>query len=491
DFRFVRQDDGSPAWGSLSVNPLLDETGQLSGVLVMVANISARKRAEDALAHQALHDSLTGLPNRVLLSDRLQQAVLNARREQRQVAVMFLDIDGFKDVNDSFGHDQGDQLLCLVGPRLAAVLRESDTVARLGADEFAVLVQGVNGEEEAALIAGKMLKALERPFTIGNRLIEISASVGIALCPTHGEDAASLLRRADTAMYRAKHHRDGYALYASSHDETSSDRLTLTAELRQAIEQDGLELFYQPKVRTKSRRLIGVEALARWPHPTKGYVSPSTFIPVAEKTGLVRPLTDWVLKTALQQLRVWHRGGLRMSVAVNLSMRDLRDPQLVEKLTRLLSEYGVDPTWLKLEITETMIMADPDQTMAVVTRLEEMGLSFCIDDFGTGYSSLSYLRQLPASEIKIDKSFVMDLLTDEHDATIVRSVIDLAHNLGRHTVAEGVETQEICAALGSLGCDAVQGYHIGRPMPIGAFNSWIEGWPAKPVALPVGHDVTE
>ncbi len=472
DVRLVRR-DGGELWVSLSTNPLFGEGGEFIGALAMVADISDRKQAEQALAHQALHDILTGLPNRALFQDRVEQAILAARRDGTSAAVMFIDMDGFKDVNDSFGHQQGDQILRQVGERLRSVVRESDTIARLGGDEFAVVMQGIRNTEEVAFVTTKMLKSMEVPFLIGDQLVEVTASIGIASCPEDGEDVTTLLQRADTAMYVAKQQRNSFALYAAGVDHEPTNRLVVTAELRHAIERENLVLYYQPKVSMSSGRIVGVEALVRWPHPDRGLIPPDHFIPVAEKTGLIRPLSQWVVNAALRQLRGWHELGLQISTAVNLSMRDLRDPQLADNISRLLDTWGVNPAWLSVEITETMIMADPRQTMAAVTRLSEMGIRFCIDDFGTGYSSLAYLKELPAQEIKIDKSFVMDLLTDGNDATIVRSVIDLAHNLGRTTVAEGVESKDVWETLSALGCDVAQGYYMGHPMPIAVFETWL------------------
>ncbi len=420
-----------------------------------------------------------------MLQDRFESAIRTVHRDARPAAVMFLDMDGFKDVNDSFGHNLGDELLRQISSRLVEALRETDTVARLGGDEFAVVVEGIGGVEEAEAVAAKILESLETPYIVGEQALSITASIGIALCPLHGDDVSTLLQRADLAMYTAKRQKNSYALYSAGQDDGSSERLTLTTELRQVIEQGGLTLFYQPKVSIATGQIIGVEALVRWPHPQKGLIMPNQFIPLAEQTGLIRPLSQWVLKDALRQLRAWNKADLDITVAINLSMRDLRDPRLSDEIARLLDEWSVDPSRLHVEITETMILADPQQTMAVVTQLHEMGITFCIDDFGTGYSSLSYLKELPASGIKIDKSFVMGLLTNASDAAIVQSVIDLAHNLGRITVAEGVETVEVWDRLAALGCDVAQGYYMGHPMPADTFREWLL---ESPFGLPLETD---
>ncbi|MDE3076575.1 MAG: EAL domain-containing protein, partial [Chloroflexota bacterium] len=471
DWSVVRED--GERWVSLSLSPLLREDGTFDGALAMSTDITDRKQAEGVLVHRTLHDGLTGLPNRMLLHDRVAQAIAAAKRENMLAAVIFIDLDGFKEINDTFGHHQGDALLCQVGPRLRGVMRESDTIARLGGDEFAVVLAGINDVDEATTIAGRMLKGMEAPFSVGDAQVEVTGSIGIAVCPQHGEDVTALLQHADAAMYVAKRQKNSYAVFAGQKDNTSTNRLVLAAELRRAIELDGLRLLFQPKVSLATGNLIGVEALARWPHPTRGMVLPDEFIPAAETTGLIRALSQWVIRAALCQLRGWRDKGIDLTAAVNLSMRDLRDPHLSDHIMSLLDTFRVDPTWLSIEITETMIMADPKQTLEVVRRLHDMGLAFCIDDFGTGYSSLSYLRDLPADEIKIDKSFVLGMLTDESDAAIVRSVIDLAHNLGRVTVAEGVESREVWETLSRLGCDVAQGYYVGRPMDHADFCTWL------------------
>ncbi|HUZ76960.1 MAG TPA: EAL domain-containing protein, partial [Chloroflexota bacterium] len=485
----IPRKDGTSVFALMSARSLRDADGQPLGSVAMFTDLTEIRKSQEALAHQALHDALTGLPNRVLLQDRLSQAMLQAQRGGTSLAVMFIDLDGFKDVNDNFGHHEGDEVLRQVGPRLQGLLRETDTVGRLGGDEFAVVLQGVD-EQGASAVAAKMLTALEMPFSLHGQAVELSASIGIALYPEHGDDLSVLLQRADIAMYTSKRQHSSFAIYAAPESDALSTRLIVTGELRQAIEQDALALFYQPKVSFASGQIVGLEALVRWPHPTRGLIAPDQFVPLAEQHGLIQPLSQWVLRTALRQSRTWHDRGLALPIAVNLSMRDLRDPQLCDNILALLRHWEAPADWLRVEITETMIMADPRQTMAVVKRLHEAGIAFSIDDFGTGYSSLSYLRDLPARELKIDKSFVMDILREESADTIVRSVIDLAHNLGRITVAEGVESREVWDRLAALGCDQGQGYYMGKPLPAAELEGWLAESRVGLRALPSGRDAS-
>ncbi|MGH2468830.1 MAG: EAL domain-containing protein, partial [Chloroflexota bacterium] len=483
----IPRKDGTSVFALMSARSLRDAEGRPLGSVAMFTDLTQIHKSQEALTHQALHDALTGLPNRVLLQDRLSQAMRQAERGGASLAVLFIDLDGFKDVNDNFGHHEGDEVLRQVGPRLQGLLRDTDTVSRLGGDEFAVVLQGV-GEQGASAVAAKMLSALEMPFSLHGQAVELSASIGIALYPEHGDELSVLLQRADIAMYASKRQHSSFAVYAPPESNALSTRLVITGELRQAIEQEALELHYQPKVSFASGHIVGLEALVRWPHPTRGLIAPDQFIPLAEQHGLIQPLSEWVLRTALRQCRGWHDRGLALPIAVNLSMRDLRDPRLCDNILALLERWEAPPEWLKVEITETMIMADPRQTMAVVKRLHEAGISFSIDDFGTGYSSLSYLRDLPARELKIDKSFVMDILREESADTIVRSVIDLAHNLGRITVAEGVESREVWERLAALGCDQGQGYYMGKPLPAAELECWLSESRFGLGALPSGRD---
>jgi diguanylate cyclase (GGDEF)-like protein len=425
--------------------------------------------------HQALHDWLTGLPNRALLRDRIQQGVLACRRDGQCGAVMLLDLDRFKDVNDNLGHRYGDLLLQQVGPRLRDAVRESDTVARLGGDEFAMLLPGV-GEDAVAQVAAKIVEALERPFVVDGATIDVGASVGAACYPGHGDDVDTLLQHADTAMYLAKEAGSGWELYDRQHEGRRSGKLALAAELRRALERGELVLHYQPKADLHSGRVTSVEALVRWQHPARGVLGPMEFIPVAEQTGLIGPLTRWVLGEALGQCAAWRDQGLDLSVAVNLSARNLLDSRLPDDVAGMLGRNRLGAASLELEITEGAIMTDPVRARTVLERLSTMGIRLAIDDFGVGHSSLAYLGRLPVDEIKIDRSFVMGMGEDRGDAVIVRSTIDLGRNLGLEVVAEGVETNEAWEQLAKLGCDRAQGYFLTRPLPASDVACWIAEW---------------
>ncbi|HUK55548.1 MAG TPA: EAL domain-containing protein [Nitrospiria bacterium] len=445
-------------------------------VLTIVRDITERKTQAAALEYQALHDTLTDLPNRTLVLDRLRQAIHSADREGRPLALLLMDLDHFKDVNDALGHHHGDLLLKQVGPRVLSVLRESDTVARLGGDEFAVLLPATD-IDGATVAAQKILEALDRPFVVEGFFLEVGASIGIALFPEHGDDVDRLMRRADVAMYSAKQSSSGFAVYVSEHDRHSPSRLALMAEMRHAVERREFVLYYQPKIDLKTRQTTGVEALIRWRHPERGLIPPDEFITLAEHTGFIKQLTLWVLENALGQWRAWRRSGIDLSVAVNLSARSLQDPQLPDQITGLLQSSGALPAGLELEITESAIMADPARAMEILTRLRSKNIRFSIDDFGAGYSSLGYLKKLPVDEVKVDKSFVLGMAANADDAVIVRSTIDLAHNLGLKVVAEGVESREVLERLVEMGCDAAQGYYMSRPIPAEELARWLTDSP--------------
>jgi predicted signal transduction protein with EAL and GGDEF domain len=412
------------------------------------------RRQVEEIEHQAMHDSLTGLPNRVLFRDRLEQALHQARRNPGEMAVMFLDLDRFKEVNDTLGHESGDVLLREVGQRLLHSLRAGDTVARLGGDEFAVLATGLDDTDDA---------------------LEVEASIGIATFPEHGTDVDTLLRHADVAMYQSKQAHSGAGIYSPERDVYSPDRLKLLGELRRAIEQGELILYYQPQVSLKTSEVLGFEALVRWPHPEQGLLAPDRFLPFAEHTGLVKPLTRYVMREAVRSCAKWQQAGLDLGVAVNLSGRDLLDLHLPDEVRLLLNETGIDPARLELEITENTILTDPVRTRTILNRLKELGVRLAIDDFGSGYSSLGYLKRLPLDTLKIDKSFVMTMMSDEDSAAIVRSTIDLAHNLGLQVVAEGVSNEQITQILSSLRCDAAQGFYFAGPI----VHHEVAGWAAE------------
>ena len=455
--------------------------------LLLMPIAAVHKCASILLAkeHEAAHDPLTGLPNRTLYRDRAVEAVAEASVDRTDVAVMIIDLDRFKEINDTLGHHIGDILLQQIGPRLEAVLRRDDTIARLGGDEFAVLLHDVADQAAAMEVADRMLEALEQPFTLSDVVLDIDASIGIALHPEHGNDIDTLLQRADVAMYLAKETRSGYQVYSPERDPYSPKRLTLLHEMRQAMETGQFVLHYQPKADLDSGRVLGVEALIRWQHPEHGLLPPDLFIPIAERSGLSRPLTLFVLDQSLQQVRQWHDTGIDIGVAVNLTLRNLHDPTFPLDVARLLETHGVTAEWLQLEITESIVMADPVRVLGVLKALRDMGIELALDDFGTGYSSLAHLKRLPVHELKIDKSFVMNMTRDDSDYVIVQSTIDLARNLRLRTVAEGVEDEASWDHLSRLGCDVAQGYYLSRPVPAAELTSWLRA--KEPQALEVAR----
>lgn len=444
-----------------------------------IAQAVALSRTLSQIEYQATHDPLTDLPNRVLLHDRLRQAVLAGPRDNRPFALFMMDLDRFKEVNDTLGHRHGDLLLQQVALSLQGILRVSDTIARLGGDEFAMLLPNVDAEN-AALIARKILKALQTPFLIEGLPVSIGASIGIVIYPDHGENPDTLLQRADVAMYVSKERRHTYTLYLPDHDKFVRRRLASTEELNHAIGHDQLFLLYQPKVSFATSRAEGLEALVRWNHPHSGVIFPDQFIGLAEQTGLINALTQWTFNAAFRQCLEWHQAGWAVRLAMNLSAWKLHDPRLPDQVSEALQGAGIAPSYLELEITENGIMTDPTRATEVLTRLKNIGVYLSIDNFGKGYSSLSVFKKLPIDLIKIDKSFVVDMAFDADNAKIVRSAIDLAHNLGFKVLADGVENQETWERLAGLGCDLGQGYYMGRPMPPADIANWMRESPWGP-----------
>ena len=469
EFRFRRK-DGSELWVLLEASPDRDEAGNY------VTDVTERRRAQRALEYQALHDGLTGLPNRVQLADRLGHALESARAAREQVAVLILDLDHFKEVNETFGHQAGDRLLEQVGPRLRSEIRPEDMVARLGGDEFAVLLPKTDATA-ATLTAARLLGVLERPFEVEGQHLDVAVSIGLAMSPDDGDDPDTLLRRADIALFVAKQPRGSFVRYAPEHERQGASRLALMAELREALQRDH-ELFlqFQPLVRLSDRSLAGVEALVRWRHPQRGLVPPMEFVPFAEKTRLIKPLTRWVLVSALQQSVAWQRAGHRIPVSVNISMRDLVDPEFPEMIATLVRAAQAPPSLLVLEITESLIMTEPERAIKTLSQLRELGVRLAVDDFGTGYSSLAYLHRLPINEIKIDKSFVAAMAGEANRANIVRASVELGHSLRLESVAEGVEDARTWDMLSALGCDLAQGYFISRPMVADQVLPWLAKW---------------
>jgi diguanylate cyclase (GGDEF)-like protein len=443
-------------------------------LLLLLPMIAIYKGGREAVIneHRATHDLLTGLPNRVLFADRIDQAVKLAERESRSAAVLFMDLDHFKEINDTLGHHHGDLLLGTLGPRMREVLRDSDTVARLGGDEFGILLPDAT-PAQASHVAGKVLDAFKRPLQAEGLTLQIGASIGIACYPTHGTDVKTLLQHADAAMFAAKENRNGYEVYHGDHDTESTERVMLASDLRNAVESGTFLLEYQPLVEARTMRVVGVEALVRWMHPERGALGPAEFIPIAEQIGVIKPLTMRFLGQAVEQWRTWDTGGTDLVVGVNVSARHLMSPDFVWEIQDLLQASGFPPSALKLEITETTIMADPRQAEDVVRALSALGVRIAIDDFGTGYSSLAYLKRLSVDELKIDRSFVADMSESESSAVIVRSIVQLAHNLGLEVVAEGVEDIGTMQMLQDLGCNMVQGYYVSRPLGGDRLVPWL------------------
>jgi len=448
-------------WESVSISPV-EENNQITHYTFVFEDITEKISQEKELEQMALYDTLTKLPNRKLFIDRLQLQINNASRNNESFAVLMLDLDRFKEVNDTLGHAVGDILLAKLGPRLQNALRNNDTIARMGGDEFLILLPQVN-QDKVNTIAKKILEALANPIIVNEYALHVTASIGCAIYPLHGRDVKSLIKQADVAMYHAKRNQLSLSVYNKNFDAHSIEKLGLVGELRQAISKQDLELVYQPKIDLLSGEYIGVEALTRWHHSERGEISPNEFIPLAEQTGLINHITRWVLKTAIEQCKSWHNLGLTLNISINLSAKDLHDPRLPELLKELLDENPVCRKLLTLELTESAIMTDVIYSLKVLNILNEMGIKLSIDDFGTGYSSLEYLARLPVSELKIDQSFVAKMVSSQNERVIVRSTIELAHNLGLHVVAEGVESVETINMLKALQCDVAQGFYIKHP----------------------------
>ncbi len=464
----------------VSVQDLTAEPS-VGGLVLNAHDVTERLALQSEMEHRALHDALTGLPNRALLADRFDQALRGAERAGTRVGLLLLDLDRFKEVNDTFGHHHGDLLLCQIGLRLAGALRGVDTIARLGGDEFAVLLRDVHRLEDATKVATALLAALTSPFHIEGVEMDVEASVGVVISGEHGHDAITLMQRADVAMYAAKAQHVGVFAYEPGVDGHSATKLAMAGELRRALEGNELVLYYQPKVSMDTAEVVGVEALVRWQHPERGLLFPDDFIPLAENTGLINPLTAYVLDAALARARAWLDAGRPLQVAVNLSARNLHDERFAELVARLLAAHGVPAALLQLEVTESAIMIDPVRARAMLGQLSALGVRISIDDFGAGYTSLGQLTTMPISELKIDRSFVMMMTQDPSNALIVSSVVDLGHNLGLTLVAEGVETEEALTALAGMDCDVAQGYHLCRPIPAEAFDIWCAGRTITPM----------
>ncbi|WP_305043366.1 putative bifunctional diguanylate cyclase/phosphodiesterase [Geoalkalibacter sp.] len=466
--------DGRGRTFELEASPLWNADGSLRGIVQTARDISERLMVEaslrenqDRLDYLAHHDPLTNLPNRLRFNSRLQQAMARARDEQQQVALLFLDLDRFKNINDSLGHELGDQVLREVAVRLRRCLRNSDTVARLGGDEFVVILEGVEDLKGVALVARNILRTLGKAFRVGQHELFVTTSIGISLFPGDARNVEGLMRFADVAMYRAKEEgRNNYQFYRPDMNVRTQEMLILESNLRRAMNEHQLRVHYQPQFDLRTRRLIGLEALLRWQHPVQGMISPAEFIPLAEETGLIVPLGQWVLQSACAQAKEWQqRGFMPVRVAVNISAREFRQPDFVDNLDGILGETGLDPHWLELEITESIAMQNFEETILTLTDLKVRGVHLAIDDFGTGYSSLSYLKRFPISKLKIDQSFVRDINRDSNDEAIATSIIALGRSMNMEVIAEGVESEDQADLLLSKGCHQAQGYLFSPAVP--------------------------
>ncbi|OOG25419.1 PAS domain S-box protein [Thioalkalivibrio denitrificans] len=474
-----RARDGSliPLLQSISV--VRNEQGEVSHYITLVTDISAMKETQARLDFLAHHDPLTELPNRLLFTARLEHAIDLAARNEERFGVLFIDLDRFKTINDSLGHQLGDRLLIDVAQRLGGLVRKSDTIARLGGDEFVVLLERIHASDQAERLAEKLVDAMRKPFYLDGMELHLGCSIGITMYPEDGRDAVTLLKNADAAMYRVKDSgRDGYCKFSQDLSEAVDERLALENALRHALREEQLELHYQPVIDMEQRRIVAVEALSRWRHPERGLIPPDCFIPIAEDTKLILPLGEWVARKAIGQFRSWRDQGVMLDcVSINTSGIQLFRPGFVEGLLGILKEYGVEGRHLQIELTENVLMQDVEVCRAVLTRLRDEGIRIAIDDFGTGYSSLAYLKQLPIDMLKIDRSFVSDVPDDPNDCAIVEAIVALAYSLDLVTIAEGVETDAQEFFLRQMGCHRLQGYRYSRPIAAGEFADFVKGFP--------------
>ncbi|XKH00982.1 EAL domain-containing protein [Marinobacter nauticus] len=468
--------NGERYWEQLVITAIKDANGQINGYLILGEDISIRKRYEQQLLRQANYDILTGLPNRMLAMDRLKLALAQARRDKSEVGVMFLDLDNFKHINDTLGHDAGDTLLVEASRRVSSCLRGASTVARLGGDEFLVILPGVSDPNAPCQVAERILHTFATPFTLADQEVFVTTSIGIATFPTDSGDSGTLLRHADAAMYQAKHAgKSSYARFTPDMTEVSHERLQMESLMRKALEQGEFELFFQPIVDTNSGQVIAAEALLRWNNPVLGLVMPDRFIPLAEETGLILTIGEWVINEALLEAAHWRREiGIELQVAVNVSPRQFRDAGFLDKISRALEAANLPADTLELEVTERLILDNSIETADILQQLDQHGIRLSVDDFGTGYSALSYLKSYPFNTLKIDKSFVHDVLKETEDASLVRAIINMAHSLGLRVIAEGVEEEAQSHFLQTEGCDCSQGFFYGRPMSTQAFSHWLQ-----------------
>ncbi|MEQ9547502.1 MAG: EAL domain-containing protein [Marinobacter sp.] len=467
--------NGERFWEQLIVTPIKNSGGDTTGYLILGEDISIRKRYEQQLLRQANYDILTGLPNRMLALDRLKLALAQARRENSLVGVMFLDLDNFKHINDTMGHDAGDNLLIEAARRVSSCLRGTSTVARLGGDEFLVILPGLTGADATSQVAERILKTFEPPYLLNNQEVFVTTSIGIAIFPTDSDNSGTLLQHADAAMYQAKHQgKSSYSHFVPEMTEVSHDRLQMESRMRRALEHNEFELYFQPIVQTDTGALCSAEVLLRWNNASMGMVMPDRFIPLAEETGLIIPIGEWVLHEACHKAMNWREiTGTPIGVSVNVSPRQFRDPNFSDIVLKALETSGLEAEYLELEITERLILDNTIETAEILKYLDNAGIRLSVDDFGTGYSALSYLKSYPFDTLKIDKSFVQDVLKEQDDASLVRAIITMAHSLGLRVIAEGVEEEAQTHFLQHEGCDYSQGYFYSRPMPEEEFEKWL------------------
>jgi diguanylate cyclase (GGDEF)-like protein/PAS domain S-box-containing protein len=467
--------NGERFWEQLIVTPIKDNNSEITGYLILGEDISIRKRYEQQLLRQANYDILTGLPNRMLALDRLKLALAQARREDSLVGVMFLDLDNFKHINDTLGHDAGDNLLVEAARRVSSCLRGTSTVARLGGDEFLVVLPGLTDMDATIQVAQRILSTFEPPYILNNQEVFVTTSIGIAIFPNDSDNSGMLLQHADAAMYQAKNKgKSAYAVFTPEMTEVSHERLQMESLMRRAMDQQEFEVYFQPIVRTDTGQLAFAEALLRWNSPSLGMVMPDRFIPLAEETGLITPIGEWVLKqSCLAAMRWREQTGAKIGIAVNVSPRQFRDPQFVTTVMQTLEQSGLEPEQLELEITERLILDNTIETADILHELDRSGIRLSVDDFGTGYSALSYLKTYPFDTLKIDKSFIQDVVKEQDDASLVRAIITMAHSLGLLVIAEGVEEEAQTHFLEQEGCDFSQGYFYSRPMPESEFEAWL------------------
>ncbi|MFG0214023.1 EAL domain-containing protein [Brevibacillus porteri] len=460
-------------WTESKINPITDEEGNVTKLLLVTRDVTDRKQSEETIHHLAYHDALTDLPNRRMYVQQLSKEMMQAKRFQSNLAVLFLDMDRFKDVNDSFGHDVGDMLLIEASKRLQACLKPGDVVARLGGDEFTIMQNHLQDRSEATALAEQIMNQLQRPFELEGHVFNVSCSIGIALYPQDGDNPEDLLKRADTALYTVKSRgKNGYDFFDPTMEAKSLERILMENEMRKAIEQEQFQIYYQPKIDIVTGSMTGMEALVRWVHPELGIIPPNRFIPIAEETGMILALGEWILKQACKQNKIWHDQGYTLKVSVNLSARQIYQKDLVEMIKDILRETNLSPDWLELEITES-IFVKMEEATAVLQQIRDIGIQISIDDFGTGYSSFSYIKSLPVDTIKIDASFIRDIHHNQESQAIVKAIVTIAQSLNMNVIAEGIELHDQVAALKENGCDHGQGYLFSKPLPTDAFDQFL------------------